>query len=435
MRLGGGGAGWKPPDCRRMVKWSLHMSLRSPLGLLLALGFGTAASSADIRIVEEIICKVNGEIVTRGEMDRQRTNLENVLRQEGLSGPRLADALKDREKDLLREQIDQLLLVAKAKDLNISVDADINKRIAEIQTSSKIVDPEKFHEWVREQSGMTFEDFRQQLKNQLLTQRVIGQEIQRTIVIPEPEKKKYYEEHKGEFVRDEEVFLSQIFISTEGKTPEQAAAAEKKAKQLVDRARKGEKFGELARDNSDDPETAKNFGEMPPYKRGQLRKEIEDIVFTQKKGYVTDPIRVPNGFILLKVEERYEKGQAPYDAVEEIITERLAAPRMQPKLREYLTRLRQDAFLQIRDGFVDSGAAPGKDTTWQDVAQLKPETTTKEEVAARRRKKFLGIIPHGHVGPAPSATAPAATAPAATAPAAGSPPPPAAAPSAPPPSK
>ena len=175
--------------------------------------------------------------------------------------------------------------MAKAKELNISVDADINKRIAEIQTQSKIVDPDKFHEWVREQSGMTFEDFRQQLKNQLLTQRVIGQEIQRTIVIPEPEKKKYYEEHKNEFVREEEVYLSQIFISTEGKTPEQAAAAEKKAKSLVDRARKGEKFGELARDNSDDPETAKNFGEMPPYKRGQLRKEIEDIVFTQKKGY------------------------------------------------------------------------------------------------------------------------------------------------------
>ena len=82
-----------------------------------------------------------------------------------------------------------------------------------------------------------------------------------------------------------------------------------------------------------------------------------------------------------------------------MITERLAAPKMQPKLREYLTKLRDDAFLQIRDGYVDSGAAPGKDTSWQDVAQLKPETTTKEEVAARRRKKFLGIIPHGRVGP------------------------------------
>ena len=269
---------------------------------------------------------------------------------------------------------------------------------------------------------MTFEDFKLQLKNQLVTQHVISQEVQRNILIAEPEKKKYYEEHKSEFMREEEVYLRQILISTEGKTPEQVAAGEKKAKALVDRARKGEKFGDLARDNSDDPETAKNFGELPAYKRGQLRKEIENIVFTQKKGYVTDPIRVPNGFIILRIEERFEKGQAPYEDVEEEITSRLAGPQMQPKLRAYLTRLRQDAFLQIREGYVDTGAAPGKDTSWQDVAQLKPETVTKQEVAARRKKKFLGIIPHGRVGPAGTTATPSAgstpAAPGATAPAA-----------------
>ena len=421
------------------------MQFRFFLVSILACGM---ACAADIRIVEEIICKVNGDIITKGEMERQHQTLEVALRQEGMSGLRLQEAMRDREKDILRDQIDQLLLVSKAKDLNISVDADVTKRVAEIQTQSKIADPDKFHEWVREQSGMTFEDFKQQLKNQLLTQRVIGQEVQRAILIPETDKKKYYEEHKNEFLRDEEVYLRQILISTEGKTPEQVAAAEKKAKNLVDRARKGEKFGELARDNSDDTETAKNYGELPPFKRGQLRKEIEDAIFTQKKGYVTDPIRVPNGFIILRVEERFEKGQAPYEDVEEEIQSRMAGPQMQPKLRAYLTRLRQDAFLQIREGYVDSGAAAGKDTSWQDVAQLKPETVTKEEVAARRRKKFLGVIPHGRVGSAAGtatpaagsgatatpAAAPPATPPAATPPTA-TPPPPATPPGSTPPAK
>src|SRR5690348_13460265 len=67
---------------------------------------------------------------------------------------------------------------------------------------------------------------------------------------------------------------------------------------------------------------------------------------------------------------------------------------MEPKIRDFLTRLRAEAFLEIKDGYVDSGAAPGKDTRWQDVAQLKPQTTTKEEVAARtRRHKKLIFIP------------------------------------------
>src|SRR5947208_15991553 len=131
------------------------MLLRFSLAATLALG---STFAADIRVVEEIICKVNGDIITKGEMEKQHQNLEAALRQEGLSGLRLQEGVRDKEKDLLRDQIDQLLLVSKAKDLNVTVDADVTRRIAEIQAQSKIADPDKFHEWVREQSGMTFED-------------------------------------------------------------------------------------------------------------------------------------------------------------------------------------------------------------------------------------------------------------------------------------
>lgn len=380
---------------------------------LVVASLGTLAAS-DVHIVEEIVAKVNGDIITRGEIERSRQTLAAALRQDGLSGNKLEQTLKEKEKDALRDQIDQLLLVQKGKDLNINVDPDVTKRLAEIQVQSKITDPDKFHDWIREQTGMSFEDFKAQMKNQLLTQRVIGQEVSSRIAIPQPEKKKYYEEHKAEFVRQEEVFLRQILISTEGKTPEQVTAAETKAKDLVARAKKGDKFGDLARDNSDDVETAKNYGELPPYKKGQLRKEIEDIVFQQKKGYVTDPIRVPNGFLILKVEDRFEAGQAPYEEVENEITERLAMPQMQPKVRNYLTKLREDAFLEIRQGYIDSGAAPGKDTAWTDPAQLKPETVTKEEVAARKKKRFLLIFPRGGGAKSsePEAAAPEVSAPA-----------------------
>jgi len=349
-----------------------------------------AAYAADVRVVEEIVAKVNGDIITRSEIERTRQSLEAELRQRGVSPSQVKAELQEREKDALRDQIDQLLLVQKAKDLNINVDPEVTKRIAELQVASKIADPDKFHAWVREQAGMSFEDYRAQMKNSLLTQRVIGQEISSRIAIPDAEKRKYYEEHKKEFVREEQVFLRQILISTEKRSP---ADAEKKAKELVARARKGEKFGELARDNSDDNETARNMGELPPFKRGMMRKEIEDIVFAQNKGYVTDPIKVPNGFLILRIDERFAPGQASYEEVENEITERLAMPKMQPKVREYLTKLREQAFLEIRAGYVDSGAAPGKDTSWRDPAQLKPETTTKSEVAARKKKKLLWVLP------------------------------------------
>ncbi|MGA3042532.1 MAG: peptidylprolyl isomerase, partial [Bryobacteraceae bacterium] len=352
------------------------------------------AAAADVHIIEEIVAKVNNDIITRGELTRTRLAMETELRQEGLAGPKLAQAVQEKAADALRDHIDPLPLVQKAKDLNISVDSEITKRLAALHVQSKIVDEDKFHDYVREASGMPFEDFKQEMKNQLLTQRVLSEEVNSHIAIPEAEKRKYYDEHKNEFVRDEQVFLRQIVISTEGKTPDQVAAAERKAKDLVARARKGEKFQDLAATNSDDLDTARSGGELPGYRRDQLTKELADIVFKQAKGYVTDPIKGPSGFVIFQIIDRYEKGLATYEAVENEINERLIMPQMNTKVRTYLTKLRTEAFLEIKTGYVDSGAAPGKDTTWKDVAQLKPQTVTKEEVAAHhRRKRLLFAIP------------------------------------------
>jgi peptidyl-prolyl cis-trans isomerase SurA len=365
--------------------------------VVLATAVVSVAGAADVRIVEEIVAKVNGDIITRGELQRNRQAIEQDLQQHGVNGARLQEEIKLAEQNELRDQIDQLLLVQRAKDLNLKVDGDVTRKLAEYQVDSKITDPDQFHQWLQQQTGMPFEDYKQKMTDSMLTQKVISEEIGQRINIPESDARKYYEDHKKDFVREEQVFLSQIVISTEGKTPEQVAAAEKKAAELVQRARKGEKFSDLAKANSDDPETAKNGGELPPYKRseGLLRKEIADVVFAQKKGYVTDPLKVPQGLLILRVDDHYEAGQASFEEVKDEVMQRMAAPLMQPKVREYLTKLRQDAFLQIKDGFVDTGAAPGKDTRWVDAVELKPETTTKEEVAAHHKKKLLWLIPVG----------------------------------------
>src|SRR5579863_48491 len=365
------------------------------------------AVAADVRVVEEIAAKVNSEIITRGELEKARHDNEQRLRAEGLTGPRLAEAVAEANTNALQDQIDQILLVQKGKDLNIKVDPEINRELAKIQVESKIADPEKFKDYIREQTGMSYEDYKDFLTRKMLAQRVIGQEISYRMQIPEEDMKKYYEEHKSKYVRkDSVVYLSQILISTEGKTPEQVTTAETKAKDLAAKARKGEKFSDLVRENSDDPETAKNGGQLPPYNRGMLQPAIEAIVFKERKGYITDPIKVPQGFLVLKIEERFDAGQATFEEVKDNIHEELAAPKMEPKIREYLTKLREEAFLQIKDGYTDTGAAPGKDTRWKDVAQLKPQTTTKEEVASRikHHKKVLFIPIPGTSKSTPAAT-------------------------------
>ena len=366
--------------------------------VLIASGAAICAAADNVKVVEEIAAKVNGDIITRGELAKKRADIEAEAKRQGITGLRLQQVVNEYAANALRDEIDTLLLVQKAKDLNINVDPDVTKRLAEIQVQQKISDPDKFQQFIRENSGMTFEDFKQQMKNQLLTQNVISQEVMRNVRVSDTEAQKYYEDHKADFMRKEaQVFLSQIVLVTEGKTPAQVAVAEKKAADLVQRARKGEKFSDLARENSDDVETAKSGGQIGAMTKGIMEKSIEDQVFNAKKGYVTDVIRRPNGLLILKVDDRFEAGQASYDEVKSQIQEQLSQTKMEGKVRVFLTSLRDDAFLEIKEGYVDSGAALGKDTRWKDVAQLKPQTTTKEEVAARRKRHLLWVIPAGSV--------------------------------------
>jgi peptidyl-prolyl cis-trans isomerase SurA len=356
--------------------------------------FALSLAAADTAVVEEIVAKCNGDIITRGDLDRSRRELIETLRESGLVGDELEKQLADREKNLLRDRIDQLILAQKAKDLNINVDSEVSKQVSAIQTDSQIADPEKFQAYIKERAGMSYEDFKQEMKNRYLTQRVIRDEVSEKMSVKHEDVEKYYNEHKKDFVREEQLVLQEILISTEGKDAAGAAAAEKKAKDLVARARKGERFAEMARDNSDSL-TAKAMGEFPaPFKKDMLSKNLEDTVWSQPKGYITDPIKTNNGFLILRVEDHQKAGQAELSEVEGKINEILLAPRLDAAVREYLTKLRKDAFLEIKADYIDTGAAGGKDTAWVDPAQLKPETVKKEEVVSTtRHKRLLWSIP------------------------------------------
>lgn len=361
----------------------------------LALLSALTISAADVQVIEEIVCKVNGDIITRTDLERDRRDAENEFRHEGMTGRNLQDAISQAMRNELRSRIDQLLLVQKGKELDLKVDGEVAKEIANIQRKSGIADPEKFQEYVKEQRGEPFEDYKSEIKNHILTQHVIRQEVSSTIKIPRQDEEQYYNDHKKDFQRQERVFLSKIYISTEGKDVAAAAAAERKAKDLVARARKGEKFSDLVQNNSDDPGAA-NGGEMPPFEKGQLAKNIEDALWDQPRGYVSDPFKLndPPGFYIFKIEDHQKAGLAEFEEVQFDIESKLFDPKMQPALRAYLTKLRSEAYLQIKPGYEDSGAAPGKNTAWEDPAQLKPETVTKEEVAAKtKKKKILWLIP------------------------------------------
>ncbi len=365
------------------------------VAMVLALAAPFFLRAAEVVLMEEIVAKVNSDIITSAELRDDKKGVEEELSKQGLTGAELERTREAMLADLLRNRIDEILLRQKGKDLNLKVESDLNKQIADYQRQFQLPDPDAFQKFVVEQTGKSYEDFRGSLQDKLLVDGVVRDEIMRKISVPSEEIRAYYDEHKDEFQRMERVFLREILVSTvDKKTPEELTAAENKAKDLSNRAKRGETFPAMAQNNSDAELTKDRGGLLDPFIKGALNPVIEDLVWNQQPGFVTDPIKFDNGWEIFKVEDHQREGLASYGEVENEIQNFLYSQRQGPAIRAYLTKLRSEAFLQIKEGWVDSGNSPGKDTRWGDVATLKPLTVTREEVIANpSMKRLLGMFP------------------------------------------
>src|SRR5713226_554719 len=241
------------------------------------------------RTVEEIIARVNNEIITRSEYEKSRQSAEEGAREDcqGKCTPeQLKAEIEQRQKTSLRDLIDQSLLVQRAKDMGVSVEPELIKRLDAIRIQNKIESMEELEKAVTSQ-GLNWEDFKNNIRNTLLTQRVVSSEVGSHITISDEEVSKYYQAHKTEFVRPEQVALREIEVSTQGKKPEEIPDLKKKAETALKRVKDGEDFGEIAKRFSDSS-TKEQGGFLGIYKRGELAKELEDKVFSMKKNELTE---------------------------------------------------------------------------------------------------------------------------------------------------
>jgi peptidyl-prolyl cis-trans isomerase SurA len=349
-----------------------------------------AAAWAADTVIEEIIARVNNAIITRTEFQRSRDTAAQEAKERG--GANASEEIAKREKDTLRDLIDQQLLVQKAQDLGITGDTEVVKRLDEIRQSMHLDSMEALQK-AAEAQGVSYEDFKQNLKSQIVTQQVIQREVGSHILVPSEEVKQYYDEHQKEFERPETVRLSEILISTQQPSvdknqpadadAQQLEAAQKKAEEALAAIKRGEKFEDVAKKYSDGP-SAQQGGDLGEFKRGTMARELEDRTFAMKTGEVTDVIRTRQGFVILKVTEHLPPGVPPMKSVQGNIQEVLYYQKLQPELRKYLTKLREEAYIDIKPGYVDTGASPN---------QTKPVITAAETAGAKeklkKKKKFL----------------------------------------------
>ena len=329
-------------------------------------------------VVEEIVARVNNQIITRSDYQKAAAGLHQEAAQDcqNCSQLQIQTEVDKRQKDLLRDMIDQQLLIERAKDMDVSVETDLVKRLDEVRKQNNLSSLEDLQKAV-EQQGIVWEDYKTQLRNQLLTQEVIRREVGGRMNIGSDEIKKYYEAHKQDFNRPEQVYLAELFLSTDGKSPEEIAAVKTRADDLHNRLVKGESFDTLVKRYSEGSTASSQNGELGAFERGQLAKSLEDAVFGLDKGQFTDVIQTKTGFEVLKVLDHYQAGLQPLDKVEGEISNILYRQKMDPAMRDYLGQLREESYVTVKPGYVDSAAVPGA-TVIQEVAPT-PDAADKKK--------------------------------------------------------
>jgi len=357
-------------------------------------------------IVDEIIARVNNQIITRSDMEKARqTNLEE-LKQRFPSD--WQEKWTKAQNDILRDLIDQQLLLARGDELGITGQTEVVKRLNQLRQQMNLASIDDLEAEAKKQ-GVSYEDFKEQIRIGAVTQQVIAQEVGGKIHISNEDIQDWYNKHQKELEGPEEVGLSEIMVATQParqnvedkdkqaaaqnqdkqlpEDPAKVAEAQAKANQILEQLKKGAKFEDLAKKSSDGP-TASQGGSLGNFKRGELAKDLEDKTFSLKAGENTDVIRTRQGFIILKVTGHRPAGVPPVKDISDRIREAIYSERLEPAARAYLTKLREQAYIDIKSGYTDTGASPNQGNKPVVVA-ANTENGNRPGKPPKKKKKFL----------------------------------------------
>jgi peptidyl-prolyl cis-trans isomerase SurA len=363
------------------------------------------------KVIEDIVARVNDQIITQSDYDRAAEQLDGEAKQQAIP----ARELQQKQADLLRDLIDKQLLLSKGKELGITGETELIKRLDGIRKQNHLDSLEDL-EKAAQQQGVSYEDFKANIRDSIITEQVVRDEVGRHITMSPTDVQKYFKDHETEFAQPESVTLNEILIPTpaaEGADAAQVAAAQAQAEAIEAKLAGGAKFDDLAKPAPTDPTAPKSVA-LGEFRRGMLgSKEIEDKAFALNAGQSTQPIRTKQGFIILQATQHQLGGDASFKQVEPQVEETLFMERMQPALRVYLTKLREEAFVDLKPGVVDTGASGNEMrltySAYTPPAEKKKKKFARSRFRGRDRSMQAPAKTQTAAAPAPGATNPGAT--------------------------
>lgn len=301
-------------------------------------------SEPESRILDEIVAKVNNEIITMTDLNKSLSQLRTAMQVEFNNPQELEREFSKRRKLVLRTVIQNKIMVQKAEELGITsdIDLDVSQYLEEMRKEAGIPSLDVLDQYFR-QRGSSLEEYRNNVKEQMITRSLLQQFVYSKITLLTPEVEAYYEENKARFTLPGEVQLAEILFLTEGKDKQVVRRA---AQEALQRLENGETFGEVARDVSEGP-TASRGGDIGTFSKGSMNDSLERVVFELPLGSYSEIIESDYGFQIVQVMNRTEARIKPLQDVRPLIAEALYEKKAEPEMREFLKTLYDESYIFV----------------------------------------------------------------------------------------
>lgn len=356
------------------------------LAILVAAPSRAFAQEGEMQVVDEVIAQVNDDVITLSMLKRETKERVDALKQNGMTEQQANDEVAKRQPELIATLINEKLLLQKGKELELAndIEAEVNRRMLQIANDQGIPTIDKLIEAMR-QSGLNYEDVRRTMRTEMMKQAVLQQEVDRKVYLgfSSDEVKKYFDAHPDKFRKPESIKLSEIYLSSTGKDD---AAVKARAVELVTQIRAGADFRALAAANSEREKNGertapKDFGEVGEFDVPSLREDLLASLKDVKAGGVSDPIKLQDGYQIIRVDQRTPGGNTP-TFNDNRVREAMLGEHQNAERDKYLQELRNEAFIKVTDTY-SAGVAP----LLKIAAPVAAKTDDKNEKKKNNNKK------------------------------------------------
>ena len=301
-----------------------------------------------LRVLERILVRVNGEIITQSDLEDRQVGAIRARGVQPATNAELMQLVREVTPDVLAAAVEELLLVERGKELGYQLSDDqFTDYLDSLKEDNGIESDEQFIEMLSQQEGMTLDEFRRLVERQMLAGQVQQVEILNRVTITDVEAREYYDAHVEEFTEPATVTLREILISA----PEDPSAnliadgrARGEAEAVRERLLNGEAFESVAAAVSDAP-SKENGGLIGPFQLAEVAESIRQLIATLEPGTVSEARRTPQGYQILQLEELVEDVVPPFEDVRDEISQLVFGDRRTIAYREYLDELYAEAIV------------------------------------------------------------------------------------------